>query len=74
MNALVLAIVNRLGFLGKCQEPMHRLRLLRAELVGQSNRATSKVIAVVDNQWRQLQFGQVSGNLEQPVYVGGGGG
>jgi hypothetical protein len=75
MNALVLVIAHRLGFLGKCQNPVRDFRLLWAGLdVAQPIRAWSKVIAVAYNEWRRLQGGTVGVNLEQSGRMGWFGG
>ena len=75
MDALVLAITDRFGILGKRQSAVQVIRLLWvgnefAQPVG----ATSKIVGVADNQWRKLFYGSVGGSLEQPCFVGGSGG
>lgn len=71
MNALVLDIGRRLGFLGKCQNSMRDFRILWVGLdVAQSIRAWAKVIAVAYNKWRRLQGGTVGVNLEQSGRMG----
>jgi hypothetical protein len=71
MNALVLVIAYRLGFLGKCQNSVRDFKLLWAGLdVAQSIGAASKAIAMAYNKWRPLQCGTVGVNLEQSGRMG----
>jgi len=75
MNALVLAITYGLDVLGKCQSTMQTVGLLWVgNEFAQPVRAASKVVGMVDNQWRKLFFGSVGGSLEQSRFVGWGGG
>jgi hypothetical protein len=71
MNALVLVVAHRLGFLGKRQNPVRDFKLLWAGLdVAQSIGAASKVIAVAYDKWRQLQRRTIGVNLEQSGRMG----
>ena len=71
MNALVLGTARRLGFLGKCQNPVRDFKLLWAGLdVAQPIGAASKVVAVAYDKWRPLQCRTVGVNLEQSGRVG----
>ena len=73
MNALVLALAHKFGFLGERQVSMHAFGFLWAgDEFAQPVGAPFAAVAVAHNQRGELQFSGARGYLEQFGNVGGG--